>query len=160
MERRFLNILLICGSQLTVSAELPPLSITTSLLPNGMVGATNTQSLTATGGAPPYALSIASGQPPGALVISGSAITGTPSTPGLSNFTVQVTDNAGQIAAQALRILITFVCQANPGSICAPGTADDSFSIRFRREIDWHRLAETAPLTAGEHLQEISYSDT
>lgn len=92
-----------------------PLSITTSSLPGGKVDTTYTQTLTATGGTPPYTWSIASGSLPRPLALNPSTgvITGIPTAPGTLNFTVQVTDSSGATAVQALSINIVG-CQVTP----------------------------------------------
>jgi hypothetical protein len=75
----------------------PPLTVTTTFLPNGQVGVAYSATLTATGGTAPYTWETIEPLPDG-LSIVGSAITGTPTTEG--NFTprVRVTDS---VAASA-----------------------------------------------------------
>lgn len=88
------------------------LSISTSSLPNGKVGSVYSQSLAATGGTPPYTWSIPFGILPLGLSLAGSTISGTPTSFGNFNFTVQVTDSAGVTASLAFGIQI--------GNISAP----------------------------------------
>jgi len=85
-----------------------PLSITTTSLPNGTVGAAYSQTLTATGGVTPYTWAIASGSLPAGLTLNTSSggITGTPSASGTSNFTARVTDNVSATATKALSIIV------------------------------------------------------
>jgi hypothetical protein len=75
----------------------PPLTVTTTFLPNGQVGVAYSATLTATGGTAPYTWETIEPLPDG-LSIVGSAITGTPTTEG--NFTprVRVTDSAAASA--------------------------------------------------------------
>ncbi len=83
-----------------------PLAISTAAIPQGAAGVAYTFSMTATGGAPPYtwtAISVA----PGLVLNSAGVIAGTPTTAGAFNFTVQVTDSAGQVASKAFSITIT-----------------------------------------------------
>jgi hypothetical protein len=104
------------SAQFNLTVGSSTLSITTSSLPPGTVGSTYTQassapvSLMATGGTPPYTWSIVSGSgglPDGLTLASASGtITGSPTTAGTSNFTVQVTDSAGSTKTQALSIQI------------------------------------------------------
>jgi len=82
------------------------LSITTLSLQSGTVGSSYTQTLTASGGTPPYAWSIPSGTLPPGLSLAGSTIFGTPTLPGISNFTVQVTDSVGGTASLPLGIQV------------------------------------------------------
>jgi Putative Ig domain len=92
----------------TLTIMLPPLSISTSSpLPNGTVGTAYSQTLTASGGVPPFTWSVTSGTPPGGLTLSTAGVlSGTPSTPVTTNFTVQVRDNASQTATKQFAITI------------------------------------------------------
>lgn len=95
-----------------------PLSVTTTSLPNGTAGTAYSQSLAATGGTPPYTWGLVQGLgvlPAGLSLSSGGVISGTPTTAGTYNFTVQVTDSANATAQRALSIVIG-----------AAGTAYDS----------------------------------
>ena len=80
----------------TLTINNIPLQPTT--LPDGRAGtAYNSGPLTPQGGTGPYTFNISDGALPGGLTIniSTGAITGTPTTPGRSTFTVQVTDSQG-----------------------------------------------------------------
>lgn len=81
-----------------------PLSITTTSLPDGTIGAAYSATLAATGGTPPYAWSIVSGALPAGFTLNAStgAITGTHSDAGTYNFTAKVTDSAGAAGSKAL----------------------------------------------------------
>ena len=84
----------------------PALSITTTSLPNGIVGAAYSQTLVAAGGSGSYSWSIASGSlPPGLSLSSAGVISGTPTTAGTYTFTVQVSDGIGTVT-QSLSITI------------------------------------------------------
>jgi uncharacterized protein (TIGR03437 family) len=83
---------------------VPALSITTVSLPNGVLGTAYSQTLTATGGTPPYSnWTIATGSlPPGLSLNSSSGlISGTPTTAGGYPFTASVKDSAGNTATSA-----------------------------------------------------------
>ncbi len=82
------------------------LAVSTGGLPDGKVGAAYSAALAASGGTPPYAWSVASGSLPAGLSISGSQITGTPTSSGTASFTVRVTDASGASTVKALSILI------------------------------------------------------
>ncbi len=85
-----------------------PLSVVTSSLAGGTVGSTYSQTLSATGGTPPYGWSLASGGLPLGLTLSPTGlIAGTPLTSGTFDFTVQVADSASGTAQKALTILVT-----------------------------------------------------
>ena len=86
----------------------PPLTISTTSLPAGNVGAAYAASLVASGGTPPYAWSLTGNLPAGlSLNQSTGAISGTPSTSGTANLTATVTDAAAQSASKALSIAIS-----------------------------------------------------
>jgi YVTN family beta-propeller protein len=72
-----------------------PLAITTTSLPGGVVGTAYDQSVVATGGITPLTYSISLGSLPNPLTINPAtgAISGTPTTPGTSDFIVTVTDS-------------------------------------------------------------------
>ena len=73
------------------------LTITTApTLPSGVAGVSYSQSLAAVGGTTPYTWSITTGSLPNGLSLNSGtgAITGTPSSNGNFNFTVQVSDAA------------------------------------------------------------------
>jgi hypothetical protein len=85
----------------------PPLSISTSSLPSGKVGAAYSATLAASGGTTPYTWSVSSGQVPGGLKLASSGtISGIPTTAGTSSFTVKVTDGSGVSATKSLSIAI------------------------------------------------------
>ncbi len=78
----------------------PALAIMTQpALPAGVAGKAYSQTLTASGGAPPYSFAITAGSLPQGLAVAGSGdLTGTPQQAGNFSFTVQVTD-AGNATA-------------------------------------------------------------
>jgi hypothetical protein len=84
----------------------PPLTIVTSGLSSGTVGMPYSATLSASGGTPPYSWAIVGGSlPPGLSLSSNGAITGTPSSTGSYDFTVQVTDSTTPIPQSATRAL-------------------------------------------------------
>ena len=93
-----------------------PVSITTTLLPSAVVSTSYSQTLSATGGAPPYGnWAVTSGSlPPGlSLNISSGVVSGTPTTSTGSpfSFSVTVTDSAGATSQPGnLSIAICPVC--------------------------------------------------
>ena len=98
------------GSSATKALSItinPAPTVTTTSLPNGTVGTSYQQTLSASGGTPPISWAVTAGALPAGLSLSASgSITGTPSAPGTSSFTVQVTDSAGAKATKALSIVI------------------------------------------------------
>lgn len=108
---------LTCGGTITGFATLtvPAMVATTASLPDGVVGATYSQTLTEQNGLAPFTWSVASGSLPAGLSLDAStgAITGTPTQPGISSFTVQVTD-AESVPATASASLSITVAAATP----------------------------------------------
>jgi len=99
------------GTATVTVTSTPPsaLSVTTLSLPGGTVGSSYSAALAATGGATPYTWSIATGSLPSGLTLapSSGAISGTPSTPATSSFTVQVADAGSRIATASLAITVS-----------------------------------------------------
>jgi sugar lactone lactonase YvrE len=88
----------------------PPTLTSPSQL-HGMAGAAFSQTLTGGGGHAPYSWAIASGALPAGLKLNATtgAITGTPTTPGMTSFTVRITDQslpAAQTTTAAISITI------------------------------------------------------
>ena len=77
-------------------------------LPNGTVGEAYVQSLQHTGGTPPLTWGLAGGTvlPDGLSLGTDGSISGTPTTAGTSNFTVEITDTFLQSDTQVLSITI------------------------------------------------------
>ena len=95
---------------ITVTAPVPTLKVTTTSLPQGLIGAVYGQTLAASGGTAPYTWSISSGSlPPGlTLTPSTGVLTGEFTSAGKSSFTVKVTDSSSpvQSATEALSITV------------------------------------------------------
>ena len=87
-------------------AVVIPLSITTTTLPSGTAGTAYSATLAATGGTAPYSWMVTVGLLPVGLTLNTNTggISGTPTTPGISNITVQVTDR-GDPARTAIQTL-------------------------------------------------------
>ena len=82
----------------STSAAGSTLTITSDSLPNDIVGTAYSSTLTATGGTTPYTLTVASGSLPAGLSMSkNGTISGTPTSAGQSNFTVQATDSSSPV---------------------------------------------------------------
>ena len=91
------------GFTLTVIAG--PGITTTSPLPAGEATAPYSQTLTASGGTNSgFTWTVASGSLPGLTLSAAGLISGAPTTVGLSNFTIQVTDSAGGKASEAFTL--------------------------------------------------------
>jgi hypothetical protein len=104
---------------------VPALAVTTSSLPPASTGVAYNQTLTATGGTSALSWSITSGNLPAGLTLTGATISGTPTTAGTSNFTVQVADNGPpqQAAQMALSITVGVPLTITTSSPLPPGAA-------------------------------------
>lgn len=110
---------------LAITINAPPLSITTSSLPNGTTGSAYSQNLSASGGVTPYAWTITGSLPAGLSLTSAGQISGTPVSAGTANFSAKVTDANGASATQALSITIIAgvsigSCPAARGTVSQP----------------------------------------
>ncbi|MGA9767807.1 MAG: NBR1-Ig-like domain-containing protein, partial [Blastocatellia bacterium] len=115
-----------------------PLSVVTSSLAGGTVGSAYSQTLSATGGTPPYTWSLLSGGlPPGLILTPTGTIAGLPTTSGTFNFSVQVADFASGTAQKALSITVTpagtqydamFLSQTVPATLTPGQTFNSTIS--------------------------------
>ncbi len=125
-----------------------PLAITSTSLPDGILGFTYSATLAAGGGNTPYSWSITSGLPPGLTLNNNSgAITGTPTMAGYYSFTVQVSDagNPGQNVTKALSITIAatppvvstiWPTSATPSVAADPDTSAAELGVKFRSSLN------------------------
>ena len=89
-----------------ISAPASTVTISTSALPDGMVGSSYAQPVSASGGQAPYTWSISGGSLPPGLSLNAAQITGTPTTAGTFPFTLHVSDASGKAATKDLSIRI------------------------------------------------------
>jgi hypothetical protein len=108
------------SAMLTLSAVNPPLTITTTALPNATDGTAYSATITATGGAAPYSFSVTSGTLPIGLSLSNvGVLSGAPSVYGTFNFTVTATDSSSPV--QSAPVALTL--QINPPALVFTGAA-------------------------------------
>ncbi len=112
--------------------------VTTASLPQGSVQSAYSQTLTASGGTAPYTWSLSSGSLPAGLTLNGAtgAITGTPTTPAGSSFTIKVTDSTTPTPQTATANLSITVLPNPPTDATAHGLLghpDDSHAERHRQ---------------------------
>ena len=103
------------------------ITLTPTTLANVAVEAAYSQSLTATGGAPPYSFAITAGNLPAGLSLSGSgSLSGTLSAAGTSTFTVTATDSQGYAGSQAYTLVVL------SSQAYASGVANNAGQIQYR----------------------------
>jgi len=111
-------------------------TITTGSLPDGVVGASYSQMLSASGGTSPYSWSIVSGQLPAGLALAKTGqISGTPTAAGASTFTVQAADSTpgGALTAQlALTLSVDAPLSIGTASALPPATAGMQYSATLQ----------------------------
>jgi len=97
-----------------VIAPPPSLSVATRSLANGTVGEAYSEILQAVNGTPPYSWKIISGKLPAGFspLSSAGVISGTPTTVGTSDFSVQVTDSAKPSATATADLSLTIAPNA------------------------------------------------
>jgi uncharacterized protein len=88
------------------AVEIQCSTLTLAVLPKGTAGVAYAASQLVSGGAAPYALSLASGALPPGLAIEGSGLTGTPTQAGTFNFTLLAVDAYGCTGSQAYALTI------------------------------------------------------
>lgn len=104
------------------SGAIFPLASTPALaggaLPGGAAGGAYSQSLSASGGTPPYTYALAGGSslPPGMVLSPGGVLSGMPTAAGTYSFTVQVTDAAAQTAS----VVYVITVAAPLGAVAVP----------------------------------------
>ena len=82
-------------------------------LPAGTVGSAYSSTVQATGGTPPYIYTITSGAlPAGLVLLSSGIISGTPTTAGIANFSIQAADSAS--TSQKASAAFTLAIQPSP----------------------------------------------
>src|SRR5581483_11099867 len=87
----------------------PPVSITTTSLPDGQVGVAYHAVLAATGGVPPYSWSVSGSLPGGLTLAADGTISGRPTgnPPGTATFTVEVQDSLTPPGSATRQLTIT-----------------------------------------------------
>ena len=115
------------SQDLSITINAAALLITTTSLPAGAAGIGYAQSLSATGGTPPYTWNITGNLPPG-LSLNGATIAGTPTTPGTFRFTARVADANNAAGSQDLSIAITAATLQITTAALAPADVGVAYS--------------------------------
>jgi hypothetical protein len=126
---------------MVLSSAPVPLSVLTSSLPSGVVGAPYTDQLAAAGGTGSDTWSISAGSLPAGLTLNGSTgvISGTPSAAGTASLTVTATDSGSPVshASAALSISVT----SPPSSVTTKTLTTKTFGNQ--------RITLTTPAVSG-----------
>lgn len=96
-----------CVEPAPVSPPVIALTVTTSSLPNGYKGKNYFQTLSAGGGTSPFTWSISVGSLPPGLALSGSTISGIPTTTGTFSFTAKASDSSRPVKTATKGLSIT-----------------------------------------------------
>jgi uncharacterized protein (TIGR03437 family) len=101
-----------------------PLTITTAVLPHGVLGSSYSQPIPVSGGSPPYSFSLFRSSLTGTgltLDPSTGIVSGSPAAPGPISFRVEVTDQAGSQAFQSLTLPVdSNISVSVPGAVEVP----------------------------------------
>ncbi len=92
----------------TVKTVIAGISVNPATLPNTNVGSNYNQTFTATQGTAPYTFAVTGGALPAGLNLNGTsgALTGSPTTGGMYNFTITATDSVAQIGSRAYSLRV------------------------------------------------------
>ncbi len=133
----------------TVRFTYSPISIVTTSLASGRVGAAYDATIQVSGGTSPYDVTVTAGALPAGITLSRAGVlSGVPTTSGAFSFTVTATDANGLSVSRALSLPIAPPAEpevtdvqdvevtANPGGADQPTTIDLSSSVRNAARIE------------------------
>jgi hypothetical protein len=102
----------------------PVITVHPATLPPGVIGTPYSQTVSATGGTAPYTFTVSSGALPPVLTLNATTgvISGTPTTAGQFNFTIQATDANNCPGSQPYSIVIPLVPGGCPFITVSPAT--------------------------------------
>lgn len=112
------------------SGNCPTITISPASLPDGAVGTPYSQTLSASGGNPPYTFTVSLGTLPPGLSLDGvtGVISGTPTTAGTYNFTITATDADTCTGVRAYSIDVTCASIILAPPLLPDGTVGDAYS--------------------------------
>ena len=124
----------VCIDDVRVTSAAAPSITTTSPLPAGTAGAAYAKTLAASGGTGPVTWSLAAGSLPTGLSLSGGGnLSGTPTSAGISNFTVQVAGADGLSSTKAFSL--TFNPALSISHTVSPGLPDGTVGIAYNQTV-------------------------
>jgi hypothetical protein len=117
---------------LEIYPEGTPIITTSSPLPSGAQGSAYNETLTASGGTPPYSWSVSSGTlTPGLSLSAGGVISGTSTAAGNTSFTVQVADSNQLSSADSFSLTIVPLPPVITSAVASTGTYGYAFSYQI-----------------------------
>ena len=130
------SVTLVVGAGLSLTFGTPPGGVVPTTPPGGVVGTAYIDTLTAAGGTAPYTWSVSAGTLPAGITLNASTgvLAGTPTAGGTANFTIKVTDAAGQTATFATSIVVlagalTIVQSASVATTTPGGTVGYTIKV-------------------------------
>jgi hypothetical protein len=135
----------ISSSAAALTVQAPPLVITTTSLPDALLGQAYSASLSVTGGTVPYTWSVPANALPSGLTLNSStgAISGTPTSSGTFMFTAKVTDKNSKQATAALSIVVgsqagysIWAATTVPDTVDHGADSSVELGVRFTSDID------------------------
>jgi len=155
-----------------VEVVVPPLSMTTTSLPGGVIGASYSNQLTATGGTAPYIWS-ATGLPPGINLSASGLLAGTPTTVGSYSPTITVEDASTPQRSSTVDFTIAIAAQApsftvagTAATISTPGVSTGNTSTititpagGFNGNVSLTATLASSP-SGAVHLPTLSFGST
>jgi hypothetical protein len=101
---------------ITVNPNCPTITVNPATLPNGTVGASYSQTVTATGGTAPYTFAVTSGSLPAGLTLNASTgvISGTVTSATTANFTITATDASSNACTGSKAYSVSFTVVNGP----------------------------------------------
>lgn len=142
---------------LTVTSDL---TIITTTLAIGTAGTAYSQVLGAAGGDPPYSWAVTTGSlPSGLSLASDGVLSGTPATPGITIFSVTVTDAGSDTATQVLAVSIA----AATGTVTPPAAVPVpavTYTYAATDLITGQVLADTLPLNVQSFTAQLNGGGT
>lgn len=114
-----------------------PLSVTTTSLPGGTVGASYSAQLAASGGTTPYSWALGAGSslPPGLTLSSAGAISGTPAVAGSYGFTVVVVDGSSPQQSASAALSIAVASAAGTLAVSTPNLPRGTVGIAYSQQL-------------------------
>ncbi|MBJ7438570.1 MAG: putative Ig domain-containing protein [Sphingopyxis sp.] len=116
----------------TINVPAPTIMISPESLPNGTVGASYSQTASASGGVAAYNFAVSAGAlPPGLTLSAGGVIAGTPTAGGSYNFTLTATDANAQTGSRAYALTIGAAVVTLPPTSLAGGQVGFAYNAQL-----------------------------